>query len=46
MSSIHNNKRSPSPASTLANNGAIQGLPDDCAVEVSSVITSSAIAFH
>ncbi|TKF60043.1 6-phospho-beta-glucosidase [Vibrio lentus] len=42
MSSIHNNKRSIMHVNTR-NNGAIQGLPDDCAVEVSSVITSSAI---
>ncbi|MEZ8513179.1 6-phospho-beta-glucosidase [Vibrio splendidus] len=42
MSSIHNNKRSIMHVNTR-NNGSIQGLPDDCAVEVSSVITSSAI---
>ncbi|MEZ9317171.1 6-phospho-beta-glucosidase, partial [Vibrio lentus] len=42
MSSIHNNKRSIMHVNTR-NNGAIQGLPDDCAVEVSSVITSSEI---
>ncbi|TVU64213.1 6-phospho-beta-glucosidase [Vibrio atlanticus] len=42
MSSIHNNKRSIMHVNTR-NNGAIQGLPDDCAVEVSSVITNSAI---
>lgn len=42
MSSIYNNKRSIMHVNTR-NNGAIQGLPNDCAVEVSSVITSSAI---
>ncbi|MGF1718949.1 6-phospho-beta-glucosidase [Vibrio kyushuensis] len=42
MSSIHNDKRSIMHVNTR-NNGAIQGLPDDCAVEVSSVITSSEI---
>ena len=42
MSSIYNNKRSIMHVNTR-NNGAIQGLPDDCAVEVSSVITSSEI---
>lgn len=42
MSSIYNNKRTIMHVNTR-NNGAIQGLPDDCAVEVSSVITSSAI---
>ncbi|AYV22591.1 MULTISPECIES: 6-phospho-beta-glucosidase [Vibrio] len=42
MSSIHNNKRSIMHVNTR-NNGAIQGLPDDCAVEVSSIITSSEI---
>lgn len=42
MSSIHNNKRTIMHVNTR-NNGAIQGLPDDCAVEVSSVITSSEI---
>ncbi len=42
MSSIYNNKRSIMHVNTR-NNGAIKGLPDDCAVEVSSVITSSAI---
>ncbi|MGI9886054.1 6-phospho-beta-glucosidase [Vibrio chagasii] len=42
MNSIYNNKRSIMHVNTR-NNGAIQGLPDDCAVEVSSVITSSEI---
>lgn len=42
MSSIHNNKRSIMHVNTR-NNGAIQGLPDGCAVEVSSIITSSEI---
>ncbi|WP_394246511.1 6-phospho-beta-glucosidase [Vibrio profundi] len=42
MSSIYNNKRTIMHVNTR-NNGATQGLPDDCAVEVSSVITSSAI---
>lgn len=42
MSSIYNNKRSIMHVNTR-NNGAIQGLPNDCAVEVSSVITSSEI---
>lgn len=42
MSSINNNKRSIMHVNTR-NNGAIQGLPDDCAVEVSSVLTSSEI---
>lgn len=42
MSSIYNNKRTIMHVNTR-NNGAIQGLPDDCTVEVSSVITSSAI---
>ncbi|NOI79767.1 6-phospho-beta-glucosidase [Vibrio tubiashii] len=42
MSSIYNDKRTIMHVNTR-NNGAIAGLPDDCAVEVSSVITSSAI---
>lgn len=42
MSSIHNNKRTIMHVNTR-NNGAIAGLPDDCAVEVSSVITSTEI---
>ncbi|MGF1777203.1 6-phospho-beta-glucosidase [Vibrio nomapromontoriensis] len=42
MSSIFNNKRTIMHVNTR-NNGAIQGLPNDCAVEVSAVITSSAI---
>ncbi|KOO15935.1 diacetylchitobiose-6-phosphate hydrolase [Vibrio xuii] len=42
MSSIYNNKRSIMHVNTR-NNGAIQGLPNDCAVEVSAVITSSEI---
>ena len=42
MNSIYNNKRSIMHVNTR-NNGAIQGLPDNCAVEVSSVITSSEI---
>ncbi|MGY3572279.1 6-phospho-beta-glucosidase [Vibrio paucivorans] len=42
MSSIYNNKRTIMHVNTR-NNGAIQGLPDDCAVEVSAVITSSEI---
>ncbi|MGF1771309.1 6-phospho-beta-glucosidase [Vibrio wakamikoensis] len=42
MNSIYNNKRSIMHVNTR-NNGAIQGLPDDCAVEVSSLITSSEI---
>ncbi|WP_394139238.1 6-phospho-beta-glucosidase [Vibrio chagasii] len=42
MSSIYNNKRSIMHVNTR-NNGAIQGLHDYCAVEVSSVITSSEI---
>ncbi len=42
MSSIYNNKRTIMHVNTR-NNGAIQGLPNDCAVEVSSVITSSEI---
>lgn len=42
MSSIFNNKHNIMHVNTR-NNGAIQGLPDDCAVEVSSVITSAGI---
>ncbi|MFM2587558.1 6-phospho-beta-glucosidase [Vibrio sp. TBV020] len=42
MSAIYNNKRTIMHVNTR-NNGAIAGLPDDCAVEVSSVITSSEI---
>ncbi|GAB2639681.1 6-phospho-beta-glucosidase [Vibrio panuliri] len=42
MSSIHNDKRTIMHVNTR-NNGAIQGLPDDCAVEVSSIITSTEI---
>ncbi|ELR65459.1 6-phospho-beta-glucosidase [Photobacterium marinum] len=40
MSSIYNDKRTIMHVNTR-NNGAIAGLPDDCAVEVSSVITKS-----
>ncbi|MGF1681941.1 6-phospho-beta-glucosidase [Photobacterium minamisatsumaniensis] len=40
MSSIHNDKRTIMHVNTR-NNGAIAGLPDDCAVEVSSMITKS-----
>ncbi|XUA21240.1 6-phospho-beta-glucosidase [Citrobacter sp. OP27] len=40
MSAIHNDKRIIMHVNTR-NNGAINGLPDDCAVEVSSVITRS-----
>ena len=40
MSSIYNDKRSIMHVNTR-NNGAISGLPDNCAVEVSSVITKS-----
>ena len=40
MSSIYNDKRTIMHVNTR-NNGAISGLPDDCAVEVSSVITKS-----
>jgi len=42
MSAIYNNKRTIMHVNTR-NNGAIAGLPDDCAVEVSSVITSSEV---
>ena len=42
ISSIFNNKHNIMHVNTR-NNGAIQGLPDDCAVEVSSVITSAGI---
>jgi len=40
MSSIFNDKRTIMHVNTR-NNGAINGLPDECAVEVSSVITKS-----
>lgn len=40
MASIHNDKRTVMHVNTR-NNGAISGLPDDCAVEVSSVITKN-----
>ncbi|GEM81526.1 6-phospho-beta-glucosidase [Vibrio superstes] len=40
MSSIYNDKRSIMHVNTR-NNGTIQGLPDDCTVEVSSMITKS-----
>lgn len=40
ISSIHNDKRTIMHVNTR-NDGAISGLPDDCAVEVSSVITKS-----
>ncbi|MCT4708584.1 6-phospho-beta-glucosidase [Enterobacteriaceae bacterium H11S18] len=40
MSAIHNDKRIIMHVNTR-NNGAINGLPDDCAVEVSSMITRS-----
>lgn len=40
MSAIYNDKRIIMHVNTR-NNGAIAGLPDDCAVEVSSVITRS-----
>ncbi len=40
MSAIHNDKRTIMHVNTR-NNGAIAGLPDDCAVEVSSIITSA-----
>lgn len=40
MSSIYNDKRTIMHVNTR-NNGAINGLPDDCVVEVSSVITKS-----
>ncbi|ECL5250856.1 6-phospho-beta-glucosidase, partial [Salmonella enterica] len=40
MSAIHNDKRIIMHVNTL-NNGAINGLPDDCVVEVSSLITRS-----
>ena len=38
MSAIHNDKRTLMHVNTR-NNGAIAGLPDDCSVEVTSVIT-------
>ena len=40
MNAIYNDKRIIMHVNTL-NNGAISGLPDDCAVEVSSLITAS-----
>lgn len=40
MASIYNDKRTIMHVNTR-NNGAISGLPDDCAVEVSCVITKS-----
>lgn len=40
MASIHNDKRTIMHVNTR-NNGTIAGLPEDCAVEVSSVITRS-----
>lgn len=40
MNAIYNDKRIIMPVNTR-NNGAINGLPDDCAVEVSSLITAS-----
>ncbi|MGG7893115.1 6-phospho-beta-glucosidase [Klebsiella aerogenes] len=40
MNAIHNDKRIIMHVNT-SNNGAINGLPDDCAVEVSSLITAS-----
>ncbi|NOH71705.1 6-phospho-beta-glucosidase [Vibrio pectenicida] len=40
MSSIYNDKRTIMHINTR-NNGAINGLPDDCAVEVSCIITKS-----
>ena len=40
MASIHNDKRTIMHVNTR-NNGAISGLPDDCAVEVSCMITKS-----
>lgn len=40
MSAIHNDKRTIMHVNTR-NNGAIAGLADDCAVEVSAVITSA-----
>lgn len=40
MNSIYNDKRIIMHVNTR-NNGAINGLPDDCAVEVSSLITAS-----
>ncbi|QWL65373.1 6-phospho-beta-glucosidase [Aeromonas jandaei] len=40
MSAIHNDKRIIMHVNTR-NNGAINGLPDECAVEVSSLITKS-----
>ncbi|MDF2152252.1 6-phospho-beta-glucosidase [Vibrio sp. CAU 1672] len=40
MSSIYNDKRSIMHVNTR-NNGAINGLPDDCAVEVSCMITKA-----
>lgn len=42
MSSIYNDKRTIMHVNTR-NNGAIHGLPDNCAVEVSSIITRSGI---
>lgn len=40
MASIYNNKRKIMHVNTR-NNGAISGLPDDCVVEVSSIITKN-----
>ncbi|SJN60014.1 putative 6-phospho-beta-glucosidase [Vibrio ruber DSM 16370] len=40
MTSIYNDKRTVMHVNTR-NHGAISGLPDDCAVEVSSIITKS-----
>lgn len=40
MNAIHNNTGEIMHVNTI-NNGAIQGLPDDCAVEVSAMIRSS-----
>lgn len=40
MNAIYNDKRILMHVNTR-NNGAINGLPDDCAVEVSSLITAS-----
>ncbi|MBN0787564.1 hypothetical protein JTM05_33495, partial [Pseudomonas aeruginosa] len=40
MNAIYNDKRIIMHVNTR-NNGAINGLPDDCAVEVSSLITAS-----
>ncbi len=45
MSAIHNDKRTIMHVNTR-NNGAIAGLPDDCAVEVSSIITSAQALNH